>query len=45
MDFRGTRRLLYSLANGCRKKRQFFRYAINDRNGLLLTDSEEIAER
>ena len=44
-DFRGIRKLIYSLANGYRRKRQFVNYAIKDRNAMLLTDSEEIAER
>ena len=29
-DVRGTRKLLYSLANGYRRKRQFINYAIKD---------------
>ena len=44
-DFRGTRKLLYSLANSYRRKRQFFSHAIKDNNEVLLTDSEEISER
>ena len=44
-DFRGTRKLLYSLANGYRRKRQFVSYAIKDKNEVLLTNSEEISER
>ena len=44
-DFRGTRKLLYSLANGYRRKRQFVSHVIKDKNEVLLTDSEEISER
>ena len=44
-DFRGTRKLLYSLANGNRRKRQFVSHCIKDKNEVLLTDSEEISER
>ena len=44
-DFRGTRKLLYSLADGYRRKRHVVSHAIKDRNEVLLTDSEEIAER
>lgn len=44
-DFKGTRKLLYSLANGYRRKRQCASYAIKDKNGVLLTKSGAIAER
>ena len=44
-DFRGTGELLCSLANGYRRKRQFFSHAIKDKNEVQLTDSEEISER
>ena len=44
-DSRGTKKLLYSLANGYRRKRQFVSHVIKDRNEVLLTDLEEISER
>ena len=44
-DFGGTRKLLYSLANGYRRKRQFVSHVIKDKNEVLPTDSEQISER
>ena len=44
-DFRGTRKLPYSLANSYRRKREFVSHAIEDKNEVLLIDSEEISER
>ena len=44
-DFKGTKKLLYNLANNYRGKRQCISYAIKDKNDCLLTESGEIAER
>ena len=44
-DFKGTKKLLYNLANNYRGKRQCISYAIKDKNDYLLTESGEIAER
>ena len=44
-DFKGTKKLLYNLANNYRGKRQCISYAIKDKNDCLLTELGEIAVR
>ena len=44
-DHQGNRKLLYSLAKSYRKKTAEGTFAIKDKNGNLLTETDEIAER
>ena len=43
--FKGTKKLIYNLANTYSGKRQCISYAIKEKNDCLLTESGEIAER
>ena len=40
VDFKGTKKLLYNLASGYRRKRQCVSYAVKDKNEILLIESE-----
>ena len=44
-DHVGTKELLYSLAKNYRGRNKELTYSIKDKQGNLLTDSTEIAER
>ena len=44
-DLHGTRKLVYSLAKKYRDNRGEISHAIKNKNGTLLTDNEEIADR